>query len=103
LKVTDRSRLERAEEIRDEELTVEKADGRHFSAKIRNYLIIIDLDEERIVHDCDDWKKSLGQRRLCKHLCKFLLTLPEQQSTTMLNEIIGGKLKSEYKEGSHPD
>lgn len=88
LKLTDQGRLERSSTIRDEEMkVVEVTEGRVF-ARVREYVIEIDRVNGIILHDCDDWKKGLVDMRLCKHLCKLFLSLPREQSSALLTELI---------------
>lgn len=91
LKVSDKARLYRGKKIKDEELCIEEATDEHILATIRNYFIDIDLANRVITHNCDDWKKGLDIKRMCKHLCKLFLSLPKQQSIKMLKDIIKEK------------
>ena len=91
LKVTDEARLERGREIGDDELSIEEATDEHIYASIRDYFIDIDLSEKTIVHNCDDWRKGLGIKRMCKHLCKLFMALPEEQALRIVRGIIEDK------------
>ncbi len=93
LKMTDKARLDRATKIEDEELTVNEATGRRIEAEIRNYIIEIDLQKRTLTHNCDDWRKGLGIRRLCKHIGKLFLQLPSETSVSILKDIIKQKDK----------
>jgi len=91
LKMTDEARLERGREIGDDELSIEEATDEHIYASIRDYFIDVDLSEKTIVHNCDDWRKGLGIKRMCKHLCKLFITLPEEQALGIVRGIIEDK------------
>ena len=62
-------------------------------------MIDIDLKERMIVHDCEDWRKGLGIKRVCKHLCKLFLSLPEHQSISILRSVIEEKNKWRFTYG----
>jgi uncharacterized protein YecE (DUF72 family) len=95
LKMTDKARLNRAKKINDKELTIIEATDRKVEAEIRDYIIEIDLSKRTLTHNCDDWRKSLGIRRICKHIGKLFLQLPVETSTTILENII--KEKDEWR------
>ena len=91
LELTDEGRLERSRTINEEELYIEKATDEHVLATIREYTVEIDIINKVIAHNCDDWKKGLDNKRLCKHLCKLFLSLPREQSVQILTDIIDKK------------
>jgi len=91
LKMTDKARLERSIEIGDDELSIEEETDEHIRASIRDYMIDLDLAQKVIIHNCDDWRKGLGIKRMCKHLCKLFLTLPEEQALRIVRSIIEDK------------
>ena len=97
LKMTDKARLDRAKKIKDRELTVKKASDRKIEAEIRDYFIEIDLKKRTLTHNCDDWRKGLGIRRICKHIGKLLLQLPPETSSTILEDIIKQKDKWRFR------
>ncbi|MBS7650871.1 MAG: DUF72 domain-containing protein [Candidatus Bathyarchaeia archaeon] len=87
----DRSRLERASEIRDTELTIDVKKPNLIKASIRDYVIIVDLDSKTITHDCADWTKRIQEKSFCKHVGKLFLTLPEDEAKRILREIYSTK------------
>jgi len=91
LKMTDEARLDRGRKIRDDETRIEEATDEHISASIREYMIDINLGDRVIIHDCDDWRKGLGTKRMCKHLCKLFLTLPKEQALRIVRDLIEEK------------
>jgi len=91
LKMTDEARLERGREIGDDELSIEEATDERVYASIRDYMIDMDLVEKVIMHNCDDWRKGLGMKRICKHLCKLFLTLPEEQALRIVKDLVEEK------------
>jgi hypothetical protein len=93
LKMTDKARLNRAKKIKDKELNITKATDSEIAAKMRDYIIKIDLKERTLTHNCADWRKGLGIRRICKHIGKLFLQLPSETSTSILEDIIKQKYK----------
>jgi len=80
-------RLRRALEIGDDELSFMEKKSGLVRAKIREYSVIIDLDQEVILHDCADWTRSMAEKVFCKHVGKVFLSLPEAEASRILKEI----------------
>jgi hypothetical protein len=95
--VTDKRRYERGRRIKDEELSIEEANEEHIIANIREYTIDINLPGRVLTHNCEDWRKGLGIKRICKHVCKLFLSLPEEQSVKTVRDIIENKRKWTFK------
>jgi uncharacterized protein YecE (DUF72 family) len=95
LKMSDKARLDRAKKIKDQELIIKKATDTRIEATIRNYTIEIDLKKRTLTHNCDDWRKGLGIRRICKHIGKLFLQLPSEKAVTILQDIL--KQKDEWQ------
>ena len=91
LQLTDTRRLERGREIEDEEIATEETPEKTIRAEIRDYVIELDLERRTLKHDCDDWRKGLGMKRLCKHVVALLLTIPERKSERILRDIMERK------------
>jgi uncharacterized protein YecE (DUF72 family) len=97
LKTTDKARLNRAKKIKDEELTINVESDKKIQAKIRKYTIEINLAEKILIHNCQDWRKGIGIRRICKHIGKLFLQLPAEKSTAILTDIIEQKDKWQFQ------
>ena len=97
------SRLRRGEQIGDDELSIKLNSEERVEVTIRNYIIKVDMSRRSIMHDCDDWRKGLDSKRICKHLAKLFLKLPERQSKSLLDEIWENReeWRFEYNK-SHP-
>jgi hypothetical protein len=93
----DVGRLKRAEEIRDNELTILKETDQWIEASVRDYHIIIDLEARTIMHDCADWSKALQTKRFCKHIGKLLLSMDRGKATKMLHRIYSQKEEWQFK------
>ena len=97
LQMTDKARLERAEKISDGDLIIGKSTKEKVEAEIRDYLIDIDLERRTLTHNCDDWRKGLGTRRICKHVGKLFLQLPSETAMSILEDIIKQKHKWQFR------
>ena len=88
LHMSDKRRLERGRTITDAELVVEESSEGMIRAKIRRYTIEVNRTTKVLKHDCDDWRKGLGMKRLCKHVIKLFLILPSEDSRQILTDLI---------------
>ncbi len=79
------SRLEKAREIKDIEIIELGMDK--IVADVRGYSVYIDLDKRFILHDCGDWKRTMRERRFCKHIGALMLALPEDAARGVLEGI----------------
>ena len=83
----DWGRLSRSEKIKDSELRVWYSGEDAIRAKLRDYSIDVDLEKQVIKHNCDDWRKGVASKRMCKHLGKLFLSLPSGQAKRVLARI----------------
>jgi uncharacterized protein YecE (DUF72 family) len=90
-------RLERAQDIADDELQITAETTDTIEATIREYHIIIDLKGNIVSHDCADWGKILSTRKLCKHVAKLLLTMDRQEATQILKSMYMDKEKWQFR------
>ncbi len=79
------SRLEKAREIKDIEIIELGADK--IVADVRGYSVYIDMEKRFILHDCGDWKRTMRERRFCKHIGALMLALPEDAARGLLEGI----------------
>ena len=93
LRLTSRARVERGRKIKDSEVTIEELSKELIRAKIRKYRVEVNFRERVLKHDCDDWRKGLETKRLCKHIVKLLLMIPEEESVEILKDILSNKDK----------
>jgi len=87
LHFTDPVRIGRGEKIKRSEVMVSLSDKDHLMGEVRDYYIDIDLHQRVIKHNCDDWRKGMGTKRLCKHLVRFFMELPPGQASRVLSRI----------------
>jgi hypothetical protein len=95
--LTDPTRLDRGKKIRDEECRVDDSSEKTVRATVRNYSIELDLKEKVLTHDCDDWMKGVGIKRLCKHVVKLFLLLPRNRSETVLRDMLDTKADWQFQ------
>ncbi len=79
------SRLEKAREIKDIEII--KLGTDKIVADVRGHSVYIDLKKRLILHDCSDWKRTIRERRFCKHIGALMLALPEDAARGLLEGI----------------
>ena len=91
LQLSTKSRVDRASKIADEDLAIKESSDEIIKAKVRDYKIELDLKEKVLTHDCDDWRKGLGIKRICKHVAKLFLSLQPEDAKKMLGDILENK------------
>jgi hypothetical protein len=72
----------------DSLVSISNPSGDHLEGKVKDYVIEIDLKKRTILHDCEDWRKNLDSKNMCKHLGKFLLALDETTATDLLRDVL---------------
>jgi hypothetical protein len=82
------TRLERAKSIADNLVSLSGLERDLISGNVKQYLVRIDLKSRVITHDCDDWKKNMRSRLMCKHLGKAFLTIGNARATAILRQIL---------------
>ena len=89
--LTDRGRINRAETIRESDVSIRQRPRGKVAAKIRDYIVEIDPHERTIRHDCEDWIKLLPEKKICKHVVRVFLSLPLESSKEILADILTNK------------
>ncbi|MBO3802447.1 MAG: DUF72 domain-containing protein [Candidatus Brockarchaeota archaeon] len=85
--VMDSARLRRAREIPAGQVVLEEASKEAVRGRVKDYGFAIYPVSREVVHDCGDWGKGLGQRRLCKHLGAALLAMPSEVAQEILESL----------------
>jgi len=98
----DKERLKRAERIKNDELIVKEVTDSQVRASIREYHVVVDLGNRLVLHDCADWSRCIPEKRLCKHVGKLMLTLPNDKSMQILRRIYSEKKAWEFKPYTEP-
>lgn len=81
------TRFRRAQEMPDSNVGGLRISGSRVEAEVRDYVILIDVAGRIVVHDCEDWRKRIEEKRICKHVAKLLLVLPKRISENILKDI----------------
>jgi hypothetical protein len=89
------ARLERAVEIEDSLVSISNMTPERIDARVKEYVVYIDLKNHTISHDCQDWRKNMDSKNMCKHLGKLLLSLEPNRAMDLLRDIL--KHKDEWK------
>lgn len=84
-------RLKRATEIDDSLVTVTSETEDRIEAKVKDYIVQIDVNNQTILHDCQDWRKNMVSKNMCKHLGKLILTLDERKAIDLSRNILKNK------------
>jgi hypothetical protein len=85
------ARLKRAEEMEDSLVSFSDVDSRQINGKVKEYIVHIDLANRTILHDCEDWRKNMDSKNMCKHLGKLLLMLDQKKASDLLRDILKNK------------
>jgi len=90
------ARLTRAEQIGDSEIRLVR-DSDRIEASVGEYIIEVDLRDRVLRHNCADWSKGLDQKRICKHVGKLFLTIPEKTASAILRDLWEKKEKWRFE------
>jgi len=85
------ARLQRAKEMDDSLVSITGGTADVVSGKVKDYVVRIDLQRRAILHDCEDWRKNMESKNMCKHLGKFLLSLDGEEATALLRDVLKNK------------
>ncbi|RJS84993.1 hypothetical protein CW706_02480, partial [Candidatus Bathyarchaeota archaeon] len=91
LKITDLNRIRRGIRIGDEELRIEESSEEIVKARIKEYMVEINLKKRVLRHNCDDWRKGMEEKRLCKHIVKILFSISPEIALKILKSMIEEK------------
>jgi len=93
----DKPRLKRAQGIKGRELIIQEETDNLVKALVRDYHIVIDLENHVILHDCADWNRVSPSKRFCKHIGKLILSLDKERASNILKQIYAHKERWEFK------
>ena len=85
---TDKGRISRAETIRSSSISFDRRTASLIKATVRDYTIEIDLDKKTLRHDCEDWRKLIAEKKICKHVVRVFLSLPQENSKSILANML---------------
>jgi hypothetical protein len=89
------ARLKRAAEIQDSLMFISNITPERIDANVKDYVVHVDLKNRTISHDCQDWRRNMESKNMCKHLGKLLLGLEPSMVMGLLQDIL--KHKDEWK------
>jgi len=52
-------------------------------------MVKIDFEKKIISHDCADWDRRKTTKKLCKHLGKVFLAIPDDVAKALVRDLIG--------------
>jgi len=90
-------RLKRAEQIKDDELSIKNQTEKRVEATLRDYHILIEPDSKVILHDCADWAKISTTKKLCKHVAKLLLSMDRERAAAVLRKLYTSEDEWQFK------
>ncbi len=83
------NRLASAREIPADKIHVDKESKSLVSGSVKEYSVVIDLVEERIEHDCVDFRTNRARGKLlCKHVGAFLLRVDPKAASSLLRRLL---------------
>jgi len=84
-----RNRLKSAKGIESGLVSVDKESTTLWSGTVKDYSVRIDTQENRIEHDCADWRSSRAKARLfCKHLGAFVMRIDPAKAVRLLRDLL---------------
>lgn len=86
-KFADRARIERAKAIADDEVKILERSSDRVAAKIRDYEVVVDFNDKRMLHDCPDWARESREKRFCKHVVRLFYALAEKEALDAVRRI----------------
>jgi len=86
-----RARFERAKSIPDNLVSLSGLGAEIISGNVKQYRVQIDLKNRVITHDCDDWKKNMRSKLMCKHLGKAFMVIGQAKATAILRQMLSEK------------
>lgn len=88
---TDARRIDRAETIRQPDMSFREATEKRVFANVKEYEVHIDLVNKVIRHTCEDWAKQHQEKKICKHVVRVFLSLPLNLSKEILADMVVNK------------
>ncbi|MFQ5910060.1 MAG: hypothetical protein ACE5IJ_04980 [Thermoplasmata archaeon] len=80
-------RIESSREIGDDRVRIDKVTDEYIVARIKEYLIKIDIKSRVFAHDCGDWIAWMSKKLMCKHAAKLLTNIDSKIATRILRDL----------------
>jgi hypothetical protein len=97
LQLTDTRRLERGRMIKDRDVSIQKLSQNALKASIKEYQVELKFRDKVLKHDCDDWRKGLRNKRICKHIAKMFLSITHEDSKRILQNLLDEKARWRFE------
>ncbi|MEM2889085.1 MAG: DUF72 domain-containing protein [Candidatus Bathyarchaeia archaeon] len=97
LKLTDKTRMKRGFEIKDGELSLEESSPKCVRAQVGKYIVELNLAEKVLNHNCEDWRKGIQAKRICKHIVKILSSIEVETAVRIAKEIVKNKDEWQFR------
>ncbi|MBS7657236.1 DUF72 domain-containing protein [Candidatus Bathyarchaeota archaeon] len=88
---TDAGRIDRAETIKQPDVSFKEATENRIFANVKEYEVHIDPINKVIRHTCEDWTKQHQEKKICKHVVRVFLSLPLNFSKEILADMVVNK------------
>jgi hypothetical protein len=83
----DRARVDRAKAIPDGEIEILDRSNDRIAARVRDYEVVVDFSDRRILHDCPDWARESREKKFCKHVVRVFYALDGEEASNAVRRI----------------
>lgn len=84
-------RMESSRDIPHERIEIEKVTGEYIVARVKEYLVKVDIESRVFAHDCGDWIAWMSKKFMCKHVARLLGTIDPQVAVEILRDLYTNK------------
>jgi alanine racemase len=84
-------RMASSKAIRDEELRIDKVTDEFIVARVKEYLVKVDIKSRIFAHNCGDWIAWMSEKLMCKHVAKLLSMMNPEMATNLLRDLCRNK------------
>jgi hypothetical protein len=80
-------RMNSSKSIPNGRIEIEKLTTEHIVARVKDYVIKVDIESRVFAHDCGDWIAWMSKKLLCKHVAKLLTTVDQRTAKVILVDL----------------
>ena len=84
-------RFERARQMDESLVSISQETSDVIEAKVKEYMVRIDVPNRMILHDCQDWRNNMTTKNMCKHIGRLLLNLDEGKAANIMRQVLKEK------------
>ncbi|MFQ6107162.1 MAG: hypothetical protein ACE5QF_06210 [Thermoplasmata archaeon] len=95
-----KKRIQSSRSIPTDRVKIEKVTDEYIVARVKEYVIKVDLGSRVFAHDCGDWIAWMSKKLMCKHVAKLLMMIDQEVAAGILRDLYGKK--SEWTFSSKP-